>query len=1117
MKNNLSTGIVKIGITILLVLSMISLSYAQFQMEWGKQQLQNETWTQINLSTYFINPIVVAAPEYTTTTDVYGIDVQITNITNTSFMIRSSDENFASQDNITAHFLILEEGSWTLPGSGIKIEAGSFSTNKVASRSLGWDCPTYGESITFTTAFNNNPLVIATKTSNNNPTTWSTTFKHGPSANADSVSTTQMCIGHSFSKAISPGPFTNNEDLHWIAIDEGNGTLASSEYEILWQERDSGDSGGNWINGYNDPRPFTQSWSHTWSGAPNIIIGAITSVGGSDGGWAVIYDTGDVNDIRIFVDEPNERAHSGSESGGGFAFNNASYIEALPSINWSLKPFDIGFGVITDGNITSSTTIDAYKDHTNITISCISGNCSRITTNYTSINLNHGNSASIDFTCSNQTTGVFNAFYELSSNEDSNTDTLNVSCQIFKEFGDINVTLQAPNPGSTRFVAQNRTLTVEVDITCTGDLNTTCGNVTAYPRYNGSLLNLGDGSDGALSVSTINTVINNYTYLTGNELAGSTSLNVNDNSAFSTGDSILVIQMQNGTGIGEAGQYEYATVASTSGSNINLETPLSNSYGSGTYNSVTSSVTQIVRIPQYSDVTINSGASIIAPAWNGFTGGIVIFRSQGSTVINGVINVSETGYRGGTCGTCGNNDWGTQGEGYLGIGSNSLSANGNGGGGGYGPSGYGGEGGGGGGHSTSGGTSTSSFPALGGSSIGNKNLTKLFFGGGGGAGGDNDNVVPPPENIDGGGIIIIFSKEIQNATIEANGETGIYPGGAGGVAGSGAGGSIQLFAKTMNITSLTALGGPSVNGNGGDVGGVGSNGRISLTYETLNLISSTPSSEFNDTIQSGQIIISDSPGNLPLWSLDPQYQTCFNMEQGDSCTLTWEINASGHINSSHLIDIVIESNIPVVNSDTSENFTLEITGNVVPNIIQINPSNGEKVITSNNNISIIYQIEDDDTNLSCNFYVNNILNSTGICNTYTNITQTISVTSGLYNWSISVIDSLNNSVNSSVYEFYIIRNSSKFISKKINWISTNLYFNKINFTDTMIFNEDSKVFTTIDSTLTGGSYSPLYDGSLTFVSFELIYWNTTLSNQYNYSTASGGNYYIGEEFRIGLE
>jgi hypothetical protein len=124
----------------------------------------------------------------------------------------------------------------------------------------------------------------------------------------------------------------------------------------------------------------------------------------------------------------------------------------------------------------------------------------------------------------------------------------------------------------------------------------------------------------------MNVIINNYTYLTGNELAGDNSIAVNNASAFSAGDEILIIQMQNNSN-GNAGVYEFAVISSVVGNTINLYSNLVNSYYSGTFNSTTSTSAQVVRVPQYTNLTINSGASIIASPWNGYTSKI-IFKQQ---------------------------------------------------------------------------------------------------------------------------------------------------------------------------------------------------------------------------------------------------------------------------------------------------------------------------------------------------------------------------------------------------------------------------------------------------------------------------------------------------------
>ena len=173
------------------------------------------------------------------------------------------------------------------------------------------------------------------------------------------------------------------------------------------------------------------------------------------------------------------------------------------------------------------------------------------------------------------------------------------------------------------------------------------GNVsaTSASNYFNTFDVLGNGSDGSLTVSAANTVINSYTYLTGDENAGDNVIAVNSGAAFSNGDDILIIRMKDASG-SSAGTYEFRKISSGGGTNsFTLNLPLRNSYAS---------VTQVVLIPQYSSVTVNSGGSITASAWDGNKGGIVIFRSSGAVSVAGGINVDNKGflngetYKGGT-------------------------------------------------------------------------------------------------------------------------------------------------------------------------------------------------------------------------------------------------------------------------------------------------------------------------------------------------------------------------------------------------------------------------------------------------------------------------------------
>ena len=364
---------------------------------------------------------------------------------------------------------------------------------------------------------------------------------------------------------------------------------------------------------------------------------------------------------------------------------------------------------------------------------------------------------------------------------------------------------------------------------------------------------VGDGSDGTLQVSSANQIVNDYAYLTGNENSGETTITVNDASDFGIDDEILVIQLQNSSG-GDAGTYEYRQISSISGNDIILSSPLDNNYFSGSFDQVGATTSQIVRVPQYTSVSINSGSSITAPAWNGYIGGIVVFRAEIVTINNGgSIDVSEKGYRGGRYGPNNNQD-GYQGESYSGkgIGGSSYGLgkmNNMGGGGSYIC--------GGGGEYAGGATDSDPWTGSGdtyarkGAVYGVADLSEILFGSGGG-GQWNGNDPNPSDGGDGGGIIIIYADSIIAPTDSflGNGETtdGIQYGSYSYGSSGGAGGSIFLYATTIEggTNFCRAIGG-SGNHLPVRVGGDGGVGRIRLDYNSLTG-TTTPSPGYTGSI-----------------------------------------------------------------------------------------------------------------------------------------------------------------------------------------------------------------------------------------------------------------------------
>jgi hypothetical protein len=323
--------------------------------------------------------------------------------------------------------------------------------------------------------------------------------------------------------------------------------------------------------------------------------------------------------------------------------------------------------------------------------------------------------------------------------------------------------------------------------------------------------------------------------------AGSITVTISNTvGTFAAGQEVLLHQTQAASG--PVGQYEFARVASVSGATLTLAAPLANTY-------VTDATrhAQIVLVPEYTTVTVPAGTTLTAPAWNGNTGGILVFDAVGSVSVAGSITMSDRGFRGrghGCIYRCGR---GFQGESQLGLGGATIAANGNGGGGGG--AGQDDARGGGGGHGTAGaaggnggcGICAEACPipgGAGGGAAGIANLSGTFlFGGAGGEGGADEDGGNPGRGGNGGGAIVIRAGSIDvTGTIVSNGEVGANGnqnacGGSGcgmGGGGGGAGGTIRLVVigtamlGTGRVQAVGGGGGASTcHGVSGSTGGVG--------------------------------------------------------------------------------------------------------------------------------------------------------------------------------------------------------------------------------------------------------------------------------------------------------
>ena len=310
---------------------------------------------------------------------------------------------------------------------------------------------------------------------------------------------------------------------------------------------------------------------------------------------------------------------------------------------------------------------------------------------------------------------------------------------------------------------------------------------------------------------------------------------------FAAGDAVVIHQSRASDGAA-AGRYELNTITAVLGNTLRLRHTLGRAYSTGGNDRA-----QVVRMLPYQDLTVQSGATLSAPAWNGGKCGILAIRAAGRVLVEsgGVIDMTGRGFAGGTHHCDLGYDGGGQGESWNGTGGQSCGVNAGGGGGGDGVTNAGSEiipeagyynlaaSGGGGGYATAGDPGAGGVGAgcggAGGAAGGSYGVTDLaqqmLFGSGGGAGGGNQgwNGWCGRNGGAGGGLILIVAKgSIEGeGIVRSNGGEASLAAVAGG---GGAGGSIRLIAPVVSV-GTEVMGGPSLPLPGGKVGGRGGDGR----------------------------------------------------------------------------------------------------------------------------------------------------------------------------------------------------------------------------------------------------------------------------------------------------
>lgn len=186
-------------------------------------------------------------------------------------------------------------------------------------------------------------------------------------------------------------------------------------------------------------------------------------------------------------------------------------------------------------------------------------------------------------------------------------------------------------------------------------LNSSVGDAQQIAQRSAAIF----GKDGARTVVGTNQVLNSYSAVTADIAVGAKTININniaDLPGIGAGDLIMIIQMQGaeinttntdayGTvvNLNGAGTYEFVNITGVAGNTLQID-----ACGTGTKNAYrTAAKTQVVRVPQYTSLTIPNATSVTAAPWDGAKGGVVAIHATTLTAIEGSIDVTGKGFRGG--------------------------------------------------------------------------------------------------------------------------------------------------------------------------------------------------------------------------------------------------------------------------------------------------------------------------------------------------------------------------------------------------------------------------------------------------------------------------------------
>lgn len=754
--------------------------------------------------------------------------------------------------------------------------------------------------------------------------------------------------------------------------------------------------------------------------------------------------------------------------------------------NVHIGPFDKNSGSVSK----SIDVVSFIGDNTNIVVECESGDCLAITDNWVDgSSLNEGLSQNIDFTCSDSTSGSFWALYNVTSDEYDSRQLINVSCHVNKIYGPLSITLENPSTSSLNYIMQNRTFKLNATVDCVGD----CGTVYAYGVFN----------NGTSSGSWWDTT---YKYRK--------EITITNNGGEVLTDVPILLNISYDSEM----QSDYDDIRFLDGNCDSANTLLD--YEVETYNF--SSAYVWVKVPQLDLISdkicmyfVNSAATNGEnpdQVWtNGFD--LVYHFAQSGTVdrldstSNGYNAItknfdgdeSTTGLIGGADILDGINDYMSI-SGLAYSGTNAI-------------------------------MQTTVCSLVKSSSTNLQNIISY----------DRSEfwrlALKDDHTTNDVGWDTNSGSSVDDQMYSVNMADGNWHYVCGWFNATSSGNDKKIFVDGVEVLAVNAHAGSGMGstltrygfiGTGSEAdtfdGTTGPNnyldgfiddlsissfartpGWMRVTSDVLLNNSDIIDYGYKENFYGGDII--NSSVDTPFWTISSQPQSCIPIEDG-SCYFEWIVNATGPMNSEYNLSVFAWSNYSMIEGKSSNKSSMRIVLNMEPQVTLYKPI-GDKII-GNGSLNISWSVLDDESILTCEVYVDGVLEDTLNCNSSMNSSSILDIGYGYHNYTIMAYDSFGN-IGTGLGNFTLIRNSSLIIEKSIYNVNSDMY--NIEITVNGVGN-----YTVIDfaqNKFNYGSFSSFYDWINVTVDGDILGWDD--QSFISYSITSSDDYSLLDEYIVGLE